>query len=66
MVLVILGLKASDNAAFWTYGKKKKISAWLSKENIIYLALKKEKISLLNYQTKKVSTCSLNLANKRK
>ncbi|KAL4215479.1 hypothetical protein AB4K20DRAFT_1022146 [Rhizopus microsporus] len=27
---------------------------------------KKEEISLLNYQTKKVSTCSLNLAIKRK
>ncbi|KAL4206681.1 hypothetical protein AB4K20DRAFT_1170170 [Rhizopus microsporus] len=50
MVLVILGLKVSDNVASWTYGKKKK----------------EEKISLLGYQNKKASTCSLNLAIKTK
>jgi hypothetical protein len=29
MVLVILGLKASDNVAFWTYGKKKRRNLYL-------------------------------------
>ena len=46
MVLVILGLKASDSVAFWTYGKKKKEEISLlgyQKKKTIYLALKKEK-----------------------
>ena len=64
MVLVILGLKASDNVAFWTYGKKKEkkkrrnLSAWLSKTKSLYL------LSKLGYQKKKLSTYSRNLAIK--
>ncbi|PHZ14706.1 uncharacterized protein RHIMIDRAFT_104900 [Rhizopus microsporus ATCC 52813] len=53
MVLVILGLKASDNVAFWTCGKKKKekVSACS-----LHLAIKRKistypNHSLFGYQT---------------